>query len=261
MQDRFLFLGTGASMGVPVIGCRCTVCSSFSSFNKRLRPSGLLHIKGKTFLIDVGPDFRMQALKYNVEHIDGILLTHTHFDHVAGIDDLRAFYFMQKKRLPCLLSKETFEELKLRYHYLMRPLQDGHSVSAQLDFYVIEEDFGSLNFIDVDWNYVSYQQAGMKITGYRLDRFAYISDIRTYTQTLIDTLKGVNVLVISALRQVPSEMHFSLEEAIAFARKVGAKKTWLTHIAHDLDHELTNRSLPSDIRLSYDGLEIPLDAP
>lgn len=255
-MNSALFLGSGSSAGVPVIGCDCEVCTSSSPSNKRLRPSLLITTKGKNFLIDVGPDFRTQALTHKITHLDGVLLTHTHYDHVGGIDDLRVFYFAHEKRMPCLLSKETFEEIKIRCHYLLRPLKDGHAVSAQLDFFVLEKDFGTVQFEGVTWDYMSYTQSGMKVTGFRLGKFAYVSDIRTYEENIFDALKGVEILVLSALRQEQSIMHFSVPEAVEFAHKVGAKQTWITHISHGLDHEKTNQTLPPHVRLSHDGLKI-----
>lgn len=246
-------MGTGGSMGIPVATCKCPVCSSSSVYNKRARPSGLLKIGKKQFLIDVGPDFRMQALRFDIDHLDGVLISHTHFDHIGGLDDLRVFHFLQKKSLPCLLSKEVYEELKLRFHYLFH-----HSKCSWLNFQILPKDFGEVDFEGVHFNIVSYYQADMKVTGYRIDNFAYISDIRKYDEAVIYALKGVEILVLSALRYTPTEVHFSIDEAIAFSRKVGAKKTYFTHIAHELDHEKTNAELPADIRLAYDGLEIPL---
>jgi phosphoribosyl 1,2-cyclic phosphate phosphodiesterase len=256
MQGRFLFLGTGGSMGVPVIGCPCSVCHSQSPYNKRLRSSGLVTIQDRVLLIDAGPDFREQALKFNIGHLNGVLLTHPHFDHVGGVDDLRAFYFIQHKRLPCLLSEETMDDLKKRYHYMLRPLQEGKSISAQLDFQILENDFGNLVFEGVNIHYMTFAQAGTKVTGFRIGSLAYVSDIREYTEELFLSLKGIKTLVLSALRQVPTPMHFSIDEAVVFAKQVGAEQTYLTHIAHDLDYAEVSRSLPSSIYLSYDGLEI-----
>lgn len=256
MKGTFLFLGSGASMGVPVIGCKCTVCQSEVSSNKRLRPAGLLKVAGKSFLIDVGPDFREQALKYHIDHLDGLLLTHVHFDHIAGIDDLRIFYFLKKKAIPCLLSPETLEELKIRYHYLFRPIGEITTVSAQLEFQMLEEDFGDVEFEGVKMQNLTFFQSNMKVTGFRVGDFSYVTDIREYSDEVFVILKGVKKLVLSALRHRPSPVHLSIEEGIEFARKVGAEKTWFTHIAHDLDHEETNRALPPDIRLGADGLEI-----
>ena len=259
MKAHFLFLGTGGSAGVPVIGCHCSVCQSHSTRNRRLRSSGLIAVKDKIYLLDVGPDFREQALKYDIAHLDGVLLTHAHFDHVGGLDDLRVYYYLQKKALPCLLSEDTLEELKLRYHYMVKGVKRKNPTCTQLDFQLLSSDFGKVSFEGLRVQYLSYYQSGMKITGFRFGNFAYVSDIHEYTEKVFPALQGVSILVLSALRHSSSEMHFTIEEAVSFARKVGAEKTYFTHIAHDLDYEATNAQLPSDIRLSYDGLEVPFE--
>lgn len=257
MKGSFLFLGTGASLGIPVIGCSCKVCTSPSSNNKRLRPSGLIKLAGKSFLLDVGPDFRQQALKYKVNKLDGFILTHVHFDHIAGLDDLRIYYYIQKKKIPCLLSKEDFNELQVRYHYLFKGVEENGMMSAKIDFQLLKNDFGKTDFQGIKIQYMSYHQGKEKVTGYRVGDFAYVTDIREYSEEIFSHLKGLNTLVLSALRHEPSKAHFSVDEAVAFARKVGAKMTYFTHIAHELDHDETNKGLPKDIQLAYDGLEIP----
>ncbi len=256
MSAKFLFLGTGGSAGVPIITCKCKVCQSSSPLNKRYRPSALLSVDGKNFLIDVGPDFRDQALHYGIDQLDGILLTHTHYDHVGGIDELRVFYFKHKIRLPVLASAETHDELRHRFHYLFKTRQADGSLESQLDFQLLEEDFGQAAFQGLDVGYVSYFQANMKVSGFRFGSLAYISDIREYDERVVEALVGIDTLVVSALRYIPSGVHFSIDEAIAFSRKVGAKRTFFTHIAHDLEHDETNQKLPEDIRLAHDGLEI-----
>jgi phosphoribosyl 1,2-cyclic phosphate phosphodiesterase len=256
MQGSFLFLGTGASVGIPLIGCKCAVCTSPDPKNRRLRPSGLLRIGGKSLLLDVGPDFRAQALHFGIEHLDGLLLTHTHYDHIAGIDELRIFYVRQKKPFPCLMSQETLDTLKVRYAYLFMPLKESITLSAQLDVTVLNGNVGVTDFLGVKIGFCSYLQGGMKVTGFRVGRFAYISDIREYDKSIFSALDGVEELVLSALREEPSQLHFSLDEAVEFSRKVGAKKTHLTHIAHFLDHESTNQKLPSNVQLAYDGLKV-----
>lgn len=257
VKGELLFLGTGGSTGIPVIACQCAVCTSTAQHNKRLRPSVLVKVQGKSFLIDVGPDFRTQALTYKIDQLDGVLLTHTHYDHLGGLDDLRSYFFAQKKRMPCLLSRESFQEIKIRYHYLMRPLKDGHTICAQLDFFELEKDFGEVLFEGVNWKYMSYFQSSTEVTGYRLGSMAYISDIREYSDQLLKSLEGVELLVVSAQRYVPSSLHFSLDEAVDFSQKVGASRTWITHITHDLDHNEANQKLPHNVRLSYDGLQVP----
>lgn len=256
MQAKLLFLGTGGSAGVPMITCQCKVCQSISPLNKRFRPSALLTFGKKVFIIDVGPDFRDQYLRYHVTHLDGVILTHTHYDHIGGLDELRVFYFKHKIRLPVLASIDTYEELRHRFHYLFKTKQSDGTLQAQLDFHILEEDFGKLTFQGLSLKYVSYTQANMKVTGYRFGNLAYISDIREYSNRVIEDLQGTETLILSALRYTPSEVHFSIEEAVDFARKVGAKRTFFTHIAHDLEHEETNKNLPEDIRLAHDGLEL-----
>jgi phosphoribosyl 1,2-cyclic phosphate phosphodiesterase len=254
---KFIFLGTGGSTGVPVIGCDCAVCSSSSAFNKRWRASGLIRFKDWNFIIDVGPDFRSQALNFGISRLNGVILTHSHFDHIAGIEDLRSFSFFQKGKIPCLLSKDTLEEVKQRYHYMMTSQEDyGSILHAQLDFKLIESDHGEIDFQGLKVRYVSYFQSGMKVNGYILGNLAYISDIREYSEEVTRSLRGIEILILGALRYTTSRGHFTVDEAIAFAREVGAKRTYLTHIGHELDHEMTNEKLPSDIRLAYDGLEI-----
>ena len=257
MNSTFLFLGTGASAGVPAIGCRCAVCTSESPKNQRLRSSGLLKIGGKQFLIDVGPDFRQQALRASVERLDGLLLTHTHYDHVAGIDELRIFNFRMKRPMPCLLSKETLADLERRYYYLFEPNTEGATMSAQIKAHLIEEEFGAVEFEGVSFGVLTYLQSGMKVNGFRCGDFAYVSDIRTFDEKQVfEALQGVKKLVLSALRRDPSPVQFNVDEAVAFAKRVGAE-TWLTHLSHSIDE---GERLPDGIHLGYDGLEIKFTA-
>jgi len=256
MQATLLFLGTGGSAGVPLIGCKCRVCTSLSIFNKRARPSVLLTMGKKNFLIDSGPDFRSQALHYGIDNLDGVLLTHTHYDHVGGVDELRVFYFKQHIRMPILASTETYDELRHRFHYLFMTKQADGKLQSQLDFQLLKDDFGWADFQGIKVHYVSYSQANMKVTGYQFGDLAYISDIRQFDEKVIESLQGIDTLIISALRYTRSDVHFNIEEAIEFSKRVGARRTFFTHISHELDHEETNQQLPENIRLAHDGLEI-----
>lgn len=257
MNASLLFLGTGASMGSPIITCRCQVCVSTNPKNQRLRPAALLRVGGKQILIDAGPDIRTQMLRANITDLSGILITHTHFDHIAGIDDLRVFYFLHHRRIPCLVSDTTMREIQLHYPYFFSGPDDDVMGGSRFTFQVLEKDFGTTSFCGLNWQTVTYEQNGMKVTGFRLGNLAYILDIRHPSKEVIEALSGVEVLVLSALRYTESRAHFSLDEAVAFARQVGAKKTWFSHIAHEVDHEEGNHRLPPDIRLAYDGLEVP----
>jgi phosphoribosyl 1,2-cyclic phosphate phosphodiesterase len=259
MKGSFLFLGTGASTGVPKIGCKCAVCTSKDPRNQRLRPAGLLKVGGKTILIDVGPDFRQQALKAGIEDLDGLMLTHTHFDHIAGIDELRVFNFRHKKPFPILLSKESSDDLHKRYYYLFRERKEGDSLAVSLDCRVLPSESGEIEFLGIPVRYVSYSQASMKVNGFRIGSFAYVSDIREHSDEIFSALKGVDSLVLSALRDGPSPVHLSLTEAAAFAKKVGAKRTWLTHLSHSIDYETVSAKLPQGMQLGLDGLSLEFE--
>ncbi len=247
-------------MGSPVVGCQCAVCKSKQLKNQRLRPSLLLTINKKRYLVDVGPDFRQQALRHNINDLDGILLTHSHYDHIGGLDELRIFYFLHKKKLPCLISKETFQELQDRYHYLLRPLDSNRSICAQLDFHQLDGDEGSTSFDGLKLDYFSYTQAQMKVSGFRFGDFAYVTDIKEYDASIFNHLKNLNTLVVSALRQTPSPVNFNIDQAIEFGLKVSAKQTYFTHLSHDIDHDECNQSLPPGFSLAYDGMQQNFEA-
>src|SRR3569832_255159 len=159
MKGTYLYLGTGASMGTPVVTCRCGVCLSQDRKNHRLRPSGLLKFEGSQILLDGGPDFREQALRYGIDHLDGVVLTHGHYDHIGGMDDLRVFYFLKNQTVPCLLSRPTYEELKTRSPYFFEGSGDDVMGGARFQFKVIDEKEGDLIFSNLPWTFVSYTQS------------------------------------------------------------------------------------------------------
>jgi phosphoribosyl 1,2-cyclic phosphate phosphodiesterase len=253
---HFLFLGTGSSMGIPVIGCHCPICRSESPCNQRLRPSGLLTINKKQILVDCGPDFRLQALKYHIERLDGLMLTHAHHDHIAGIDELRVLYMRTKTPLPCLLSQFTAHDLRLRYAYIFIDPTETMKLTSRINLQILDGDRGETSFLSIPIRYFSYSQGGMPVNGYRIGNFAYVSDIRNYPETIFEDLAGVEHLILSALRYDLSAFHFGIDEAIAFSKRAGVSHTWLTHIAHELEHETTNSYLPPNVRMAYDGLEL-----
>lgn len=258
-MGRFQFLGTGGSMGIPVIGCDCEVCTSTSPHDKRLRPSAVVSIGEKTFLIDPGPDLRTQALRFGVKKLDGILVTHAHQDHVGGLDDLRIYCIRQKRSLPCLLSKETLDELKVRFAYTFHEkLSEGQFVT-KIEPQCINDNRGGVQFEGCSIRYVTFEQAKMKVLGFRFGNLAYLSDIKEYPETIYEDMKGVQHLIISAIRYVPSPLHFTVDDAVEFSRKIKARHTWLTHISHDLRHEKTEAYLPENVHMAYDGLEISFD--
>ncbi len=254
---KLLFLGTGGSMGIPVIGCDCPVCLSKDPHNKRLRSSALLTLNGKEILLDCSPDFRIQCLQYSIKALDGIIFTHSHYDHTAGIDELRVLTIRSQKPIPCLLSPDTFEDIKRRFYYVFdtKGFPSGIATS-KFDIHLLEHLRGTVDFLGQKIRYTSFEQAGIRVTGFRFGKMAYISDIRHYTDDIFDDLRDLDILVISALRFLPSPMHFSIDEAVSFIKRCGAKRGWLMHMAHEVDHETGNAYLPENIRLAYDGLEI-----
>ncbi|MEI6243268.1 MAG: MBL fold metallo-hydrolase [Chlamydiota bacterium] len=255
MKGTFLFLGTGASTGVPMVGCSCSVCTSSFKKNHRLRSSGFLEIGNRSFLIDVGPDFRKQFLTYNLSQMDGVIMTHAHYDHSGGLDDLRTLPYLRKKPIPFLLSLETLEELYLRFSYLFSTKKK----SPFFQFSLLENAIGEKTFLDYSFQYMSYFQAKTKVTGFRVGSFAYITDIRKYSLDILEKLQGVKTLVISSLRAKTSPVHFSIQEAINFGESIQAEKIYLTHLAHEVDHKKVESSLPDRVFLAFDGLKITFE--
>lgn len=258
---RLTILGCGGSMGVPVIGCSCEVCHSPHPKNKRLRPCALLEVGEKKILIDCGPDFRVQALSAGVTSLNGLILTHAHQDHIGGLDDLRILCLRSKEAIPALMSAATLRDIQTRYSYMFTPPPaDGSpsTVVTRFSLCELESLRGERLFLDLPFRYFSYEQIGMQVTGFRLGTFAYVTDIAKYPTTIFEELSGIKNLVISALRFSPSPFHFSVDEAIDFAQKIGAEKVWLIHTAHELDYEKTNAYLPPHVRMAYDGMVIEL---
>jgi len=257
MKGKLIFLGTGGSVGVPLLGCACEVCRSTDPLNKRLRPSALLRVNQRQFLIDAGPDFRQQALRTGITKLDGLLLTHAHHDHTAGLDDLRPLYYHSRTPLPVLLSHATAEDVRMRFYYLFAS-ENKISIS-HFNFQLLADQSGLTLFQDLPIEYVTFKQGGMLVNGFRIGDLAYLSDIRDFQPSIFNELKGVKYLVISALRYTQSPLHLSVDEAIDFANELNVEKAWITHVSHDLEHHQTNAYLPPHIRLAYDGLEIDFD--
>lgn len=259
MRRRLLFLGTGASLGIPVIGCSCAVCQSSNPCNCRLRSSALIDIDQKRFLIDVGPDFRQQALLHQIHALDGLILTHAHHDHIAGLDDVRALYYKRQIPLPILLSKETSDSIQKHFDYLFTPNPYLTSSHPRLSLHPLPTDRGYIQFEGVDIAYVSYEQAKMKVNGFRFGSLAYLTDVKNFDESIFESLKGIKTLIISALRFTASPLHLSVDEAVNFAERLDVDRVWLTHISHELDHDKTNAYLPRHVRLAHDGLIIDFE--
>jgi phosphoribosyl 1,2-cyclic phosphate phosphodiesterase len=247
-------------MGVPILICDCPVCTSSSPYNQRLRPGALLTVKGKKIAIDTSQDFRQQALTHKINHLDGVLYTHAHHDHTAGIDDLRPYHMFYKRSIPCLASAATAKDIMARYSYMFEIQPAETHLEPRVELQILpERDRGDAEFLGIPIKFFTYSQLSMPVTGYRIGNMAFVTDIRDYPSTIFEDLQGLDVLVLSALRFTPSHMHLSIDEAVDFASRTGARHTWLTHLAHELDYDKTNSYLPPNVRLAYDGLEIKLE--
>ncbi|MFA6119117.1 MAG: MBL fold metallo-hydrolase [Parachlamydiales bacterium] len=255
-MKEIVVLGSGASTGTPVIGCKCKTCSSLSRYNKRSRPAILIKEKNKNILVDCGPDIRSQALKYNMNKLDGLIITHNHYDHIAGIDDLRIYNRIQKKSLKCFLLKGTYEEIKKKYAYFFEPNLPGHTQSAKFDFNVLSEKKSCFCLDNMSFDYFSYFQDSKKVLGFRLNKFAYVTDIKKYDESIFSKLKDLDVLLLSCLRIKESDVHFNLRQALDFIKIVKPKKTYLTHLGHELEYAEISSQLPKNVKLAYDGLII-----
>ncbi|OGN60103.1 MAG: hypothetical protein A3F40_02325 [Chlamydiae bacterium RIFCSPHIGHO2_12_FULL_27_8] len=258
-MKEVIFLGSGPSTGIPVVGCSCKVCLSPSVYNKRLRPSILIKLANKNILVDVGPDIRHQSLKYGINKIDYLIITHAHYDHIGGIDDMRIFNRIQKKSIKTFLSLSSYEEIKRRYDYIFQPNKKGHSQSASFNFKILKDDVGEFKVSNERIKYFSYFQVLKSVIGIRLKKFAYVTDIKKYDKSIFKFLKNLDVLVISCLRIQKSAVHLNVDQAIEFAKKVNAKKTYFTHMGHEISHAYLENNLPQNMFPAYDGLVINLE--
>lgn len=250
------FLGTGTSQGVPVIACNCPVCISSDKKDKRLRSSILIEYESFNLIVDTGPDFRYQMLRKNVQHLDAVLFTHEHKDHIAGLDDIRAFNYKQQSSLPIYATERVIQALKREFHYIFSehtypgiPQVHLHEINNN-PFMIAEK----IEIIPIEVMHFK-----LPVLGYRIGDFTYITDAKTVSDTELEKIKGTKVLVINALQREKHISHFTLSEAIEFARLVGAEQTYLTHISHRLGtHAEISNELPSGIQLAYDGLKLSL---
>ncbi|WP_108822882.1 MBL fold metallo-hydrolase [Dysgonomonas sp. Marseille-P4361] len=248
------FLGTGTSSGIPEIGCGCEVCTSNNIKDRRLRASVLLNINGIKILIDCGPDFRQQILPEPFSPLDGILLTHEHYDHVGGLDDLRIFSKLGKVHL--YANGITLDAIRRRMPYSFSenpypgvPVFTMHEVDKRERFSI-----AGVQIIPIEVKHYK-----LPVLGYRVANFVYLTDVKTIPEEEYCKLEGVDVLVINALRKGEHMSHLSLYEALAIIEKVSPKRAYLTHISHDMGlHEEVEKELPENVLIAYDGLEIKL---
>ena len=253
---RVTFLGTGTSQGIPVIGSTHPVCLSDNPKDKRLRVSVLLSWNDYNYVIDCGPDFRQQMLRHNVNHLNGILYTHEHSDHTAGLDDIRPFFFKQGD-IPIYAHKRVVKSLKKRFGYILNekdkypgaPSVHINKVKNKVPFLIGDKEVTPIN--------VLHNQ--LQVFGYRLGDFTYLTDVKSIKEKEIEKIKGSKIVVVNALRLEPHLSHFNLKEALAFIELVKPEKAYFTHISHLLGfHDEVEKSLPKNVHLAYDNLIITL---
>jgi len=253
---KVYFLGTGTSQGIPVIGSEHPVCKSTNAKDKRLRVSVWISWENHSFVIDCGPDFRQQMLVSKCPKIDGILFTHEHSDHTAGLDDIRPFNFRQGN-IPIYLHKRVLESLKRRFDYVFETVNKYPGAPSVEPIEVINGQsfaIGNKKAIPID-----VMHGDLQVFGYRIDDFAYLTDVKTIEPSEIEKLKGLKVLVVNALREEPHHSHFNLEEALEFIKIVGPEKAYLTHISHRMGfHDEVEKLLPENVYLAYDNLQITI---
>ena len=254
-QLKITFLGTGTSQGIPVIGSTHPVCLSNNPKDKRLRVSVMVEWEDSTFVIDCGPDFRQQMLRANPEKIDALLFTHEHADHTAGLDDIRPFCFKQGE-LPIYAHQRVIEQLKIRFEYVFAT-ENRYPGAPTVAINIIENQpfiINNLPIIPIDSLHYKLQ-----VFGFRFDKFAYLTDIKTITKTELNKLKNLEVLVINALREKEHISHLNLEQALEIINIIKPKKAYLTHISHLLGfHDEVQQKLPKNVFLAYDQLEITI---
>lgn len=252
---KVVFLGTGTSQGIPVITCGCKVCTSPDHKNKRLRTSVLIETSDKTIVIDSGPDFRYQMLRENVKDLDAIVFTHEHKDHIAGLDDIRPFNYLLKKNIDIYATPRVEAALRREFAYVFSDVK--YPGLPQINLHEIsDQPFQIGNNTLVPIEIMHYK---LPILGYRIEDFTYITDAKTISPGSMDKIRGTKVMVINALQIEEHISHFTLKEAVEFAKEINAEMTYLTHISHNLGlHEEIELDLPPNIRLAYDGLTLNL---
>lgn len=253
---KVYFLGTGTSQGIPVIGSHHSVCLSDNPKDKRLRVAIWISWENFSFVIDCGPDFRQQMIVSKCQKVDGILFTHEHSDHTAGIDDIRPFNYKQGV-MPIFAHKRVIENLNKRFDYIFQTENKYPGApSVSINEVINNQPFsiGNKTVIPIDG-----MHGNLQVFGYRIDDFAYLTDIKTVENSEIEKLKGLKVLVINSLRDEPHHSHFNLEEALNFIHLLQPEKTYLTHISHLLGfHDEVQQKLPKNVFLAYDNLEITI---
>lgn len=254
---RVILVGTGTSQGIPIIGCSCKTCLSDNSKDNRLRASAYIEIDNARFLIDTSIDFRQQMLKYNITDLDAVLYTHHHVDHILGLDDIRQINQRLDKYIDIFGNKTTMDEIKITFRYAFDRELIHYKAVPLFNINVIEN--ASFVYRKTEIIPIEVMHGRIKIFGYRIKNFAYITDCSEIPEEEYEKLKNLDVLVINALRRRPHPTHMNIENAIKVTERIRPQKTYFTHITHDINYDEISPTLPENIYLAYDGLEIILN--
>lgn len=257
MSIRVTFLGTGTSGGVPVIGCSCDVCQSNDERDKRLRTSVLIETNNQTLCVDAGPDFRQQMLQHNIKNIDALLVTHGHRDHIGGLDDIRPFNFLQGKIVPIFCDEFAEEMIREQYGYAFKA--SDYEYAPKILFHRINSEPFFVGETKIQPIEVMHHK--LPVRAFRIGDFTYITDGKTISEQELNKIKGTKTLVINALRHNDHNAHFTVTEALEIAEKIQAEKTYFIHMSHQFGkHEEMQQTLPNNIFIAYDGLQIVVNA-
>lgn len=260
-------LGSGTSGGVPFIGCNCKICRSKDPKNKRTRASVWFQVRGKSMVIDTGPDFRLQALREKIPRIDAVLYTHPHADHIHGIDDLRSYNFIQNEPIQCFGNAWTCDELPIKFSYIFRtpPSKQAWGVHTgygegggvpMLELHRLEEPYKPIDIKGIYVQTIPHKHGSRDSLGYRIDSVAYIADCSYIPPNSLEQLKGLSALVLDCVRLEPHRTHLNLDRALELIEEIKPQKAYLTHLGHEFDYKSWMKKLPRGVGLAYDGLKI-----
>lgn len=254
---KITVLGSGTSVGVPTVGCHCAVCESQDPHDNRLRPSILISYDGHNVLVDTTPDFRFQALRAKINHLDAVLFTHSHADHILGLDDVRPFNFRQKGEIPIYAAPDTMEVIQRVYQYIFDGVKRESNV-PKLATHLI--DGAAIDLFGLEFLPVPVMHGSATIYGFRFGAAAYLTDHSDIPESSMAQLSGLDVLFLDALRYKPHPTHSTVDRSIQTVEKLAPRRAFFTHISHDLAHARAESLLPPNVRLAYDGLEILVGA-
>lgn len=255
IQARLTVMGSGTSVGVPTIGCPCEVCASEDPRDKRLRPSVALEWNGRCVIIDVGPDFRQQALRHRIPRVDAVLFTHAHADHILGLDDLRPFNFHQQEIIPIFSTEHTLDVIQRVFAYIFH---DGPSESSRPKIRPTLFERDPFRVAGIEFQPVPLKHGRGPCHGFRFGNVAYLTDHSEIPESSLPLLSGLDVLFLDALRFKPHPTHSTVEQSLAIVERLGPKQAWFTHIAHDISHARDEAALPENVKFAYDGLTLDI---